>query len=227
MRGQRRTTIGLRLVTQGYIVAMLKTRSEGVAMTGRSLPLLLALAVLVLASTCVRPAAAQIRGTFVFTGNINCLETENGFNSSFEPLSAPSFLASSSTIGYGTFNRNGTGTVLGRGTSTYAPVPPGSFTPDSSSAAEYEYHGSFTYTVASDGMITMTLVPGSDLQTYTSGPRTGQTATQDVLTEYGYLSPDGKTLEIATGATYVETKTFSNGDVRQYICHGAGTAVLQ
>jgi hypothetical protein len=196
-------------------------------MTGRWLPLPPALAVLVLASTCVRPAAAQISGTFAFTGNINCLETEGGFNSSFEPLSAPSFLTSSSTTGYGEFNRNGTGTVIGRGTSTYAPVPPGSFTTESSSAAEYDFRGSFTYTVAGDGTITMALVPGSDLQTYTAGPRTGQTATQDVLTEYGFLSPDGKTLVIGTGTPYVETKTFSNGDVRQYVCHGAGTAVLQ
>ena len=196
-------------------------------MTGRWLPLLAALAVLALASTCLRPAAAQISGTFVFTGNINCLGTESGFNSSFEPLSAPSFLTSSSTAGHGVFNRNGTGTVIGHGTSTYAPVPPGSFTTESSSAAAYDFRGSFTYRVAGGGTISLTMVPGSDLQRYTSGPRKGQTATQDVLSEDGFLSPDGRTLVIATGTTYVETKRFSNGDVRQYVCHGTGTAVRQ
>jgi hypothetical protein len=50
----------------------------GIVMTGRSLPLLSALAVLVLAFACAHPAAAQITGTFVFTADINCLETRTG-----------------------------------------------------------------------------------------------------------------------------------------------------
>jgi hypothetical protein len=36
------------------------------------------------------------------------------------------------------------------------------------SAAAYDFRGSFTYRVASDGMIALMMVPGSDLQRYTS-----------------------------------------------------------
>ncbi|MBV8738267.1 MAG: hypothetical protein JO007_13620 [Alphaproteobacteria bacterium] len=143
-------------------------------------------------------------------------------------MSAPSFLTASSSAGFRVFNANGTGTVTGIGTSTTAPVPPGSsFTAQSSSASAFDFRYSFTYTVASNGIIASTLVPGSYLETFTTGPRTGQTVTQDVLSGYGFLSPDGKTEVTVTGTTEVETRTFSNGDVRQEVCNRNGTAILQ
>jgi hypothetical protein len=195
-------------------------------MPGRSLPLP-ALAVLVLAFACARPAAAQITGTFVFSSKINCLVTESGFNSSFEPVSAPSFMSASSSAGYRVFNAGGTGTVTGISTGYSAPVPPGStFTAQDSSASAADFQYSFTYTVNGSGIIASTLVPGSYLETYTTGPRAGQTVTQDVLSTYGFLSPDGKTEVSATGTTQVETRTYSNGDVRQQVCARSGTAVL-
>jgi hypothetical protein len=194
-------------------------------MTGRLVPLLSALAVLVLAFACARPAAAQITGTLVFSTKIDCLET-GAFNSSFEPTFAPSVVYATDAAGYSVFSAGGTGTVTGIFTSTFAPVPPGSFTAQDSSASAGDFQYSFTYTVAASGIIAFTLVPSSYLETYKTGPFAGQTATQDVLSGYGFLSPDGKTLVTATGTTDVETKTYSSGDVVQQVCNRSGRAVL-
>ena len=40
---------------------------------------------------------------------------------------------------------------------------------------------SFTYTVNADGSWTSQMVPGSYTETFTAGPRTGQTATVDAI----------------------------------------------
>ncbi len=128
--------------------------------------------------------------------------------------------------GYSVFSAGGTGTVTGIFTSSFAPVPPGTFIAQDSSASAGDFQYSFTYKVAASGIIAFTLVPGSYLETYKTGPFAGQTATQDVLSGYGFLSPDGKTLVTATGTTDVETKTFSSGDVAQQVCNRSGTAVL-
>ena len=64
------------------------------------------------------------------------------------------------------------------------------------------------------------MVPGSYTETFTSGPRTGQTATVDAIPPFsGMISQDGKTLTGAHVAPAVETHTYSNGDVWPEICH--------
>jgi hypothetical protein len=141
-------------------------------------------------------------------------------------VSAPVLVYATAAAGYSVFSAGGTGTVTGIFTSTFAPVPPGSFTAQDSSASTGDFQYSFTYTVAASGIIAFTLVPGSYLETYKTGPFAGQTATQNVLSGYGFLSPDGKTLVTATGTTDVETKTYSNSDVFQQVCNRSGTAVL-
>ncbi|HEY7300420.1 MAG TPA: hypothetical protein VH684_21200, partial [Xanthobacteraceae bacterium] len=67
---------------------------------------------------------------------------------------------------------------------------------------------------------TATMVPGSFSETYTAGPRTGQTATVDAIPPVsGMISEDGKTLTAAHVNPIVETHTYSNGDVDPQICH--------
>jgi hypothetical protein len=64
------------------------------------------------------------------------------------------------------------------------------------------------------------MVPGTYTETFTSGPRTGQTATVDAIPPItGMISQDGKTLTGAHLFPTVETRTYSNGDVEPEICH--------
>src|SRR5205823_13772978 len=109
------------------------------------------------------------------------------------------------------------------GVSTTQPVPPGTFSAASSSASSWTFQRQFTYTIDSSKIITTKLTPGSALQTFLSGPRAGQTATQDVLGSYGYLLANGNTLLSVSHGTEVETKTFSNGDVRLEVCNRSST----
>jgi hypothetical protein len=63
------------------------------------------------------------------------------------------------------------------------------------------------------------MVPGSYSETFTSGPRNGQTATVDAIPPVsGMISQDGKTLTGAHLAPVVETHSYSNGDVEPEIC---------
>ena len=64
------------------------------------------------------------------------------------------------------------------------------------------------------------MVPGSYTETFTSGPRTGQTATVDAIPPFtGMISTDGSTLTGAHLTPTVEIHTYSNGDVWPEICH--------
>jgi hypothetical protein len=169
------------------------------------------------------PVLAQgISGAFLFNGTISCVEVvaPATFDSAFRPTAGPVFLSNSNTMGYRVFNADGTGnSVTLMGVNTYVPVPPGTFTAGSSDASSWEVQYQFTYTVApGTKIITITLKPNTYLQTIHSGPRSGQTVTQDVLDSYGYMTADGKTLSTISKGTEVETRTFSNGDVRRHVC---------
>jgi hypothetical protein len=110
------------------------------------------------------------------------------------------------------------GTVVGI---TIKPTPgPNGFPhfPPSASAGDFSF--SFTYTVNPDGTWTSAMVPGSYTETFSAGPRVGQTATVDAIPpQAGMVSQDGKTLIAAHLAPEVEVHTFSNGDVHPEICH--------
>jgi len=188
--------------------------------------ILLAIAPMVLSVSY--SASAQVSGIYVFNGSGSCLIAQAGFNSAFQPLGTPVFLDTFNTAGVRVFNNDGTGRVQALGVSTVVPVPPGtSFTAQSSSASAFNLSYSFTYTIGSDRVIQLHLVPGSYSETFNTGPRIGQTATQNILDAFGMLSADGKTFITITGTTEVETKTFSNSDVRQQVCHRSGTGLLE
>jgi hypothetical protein len=195
----------------------------------------------------------KLKGSYGFTGTAACLVApghvgdpngpplpnptpgvalpNSGFQSNLRPndampgSSTVAFEHSFSVEGIRTFDGNGHGTVKGTSVGiTPRPTPgPGGFPhfPPAAGAADFSF--SFTYTVDGHGGWTATMVPGSYTETFSSGPRAGQTATVDAIPPVtGMISQDGKTLIaahiVATLAT-VETRTFSNGDVEPQICH--------
>ena len=154
----------------------------------------------------------------------------SGFNTNLQPndsLPAPAspsqnFSRSFSVEGIRTFNGDGTGTVKGTAVGiSVRPTPgPNGFPHFPPSAGSGDFSFSFTYTVDGQGGWTATMVPGSYSETFTSGPRAGQTGTVDAIPPIsGMISQDGKTLIAAHLDAVVETRRFSNGDVWPEICH--------
>jgi hypothetical protein len=210
----------------------------------------LALAISAVAFVGVGSAAADtnIKGSYGFTGTAACLTApghvgdantppplpnptpgvalpNSGFNANLQPNDNPgtaAFSHSTAVEGIRTFNGNGSGTVKGTVVGiTVRPTPgPNGFPhfPPSASSAEFSFK--FTYVVNADGSWTATMVPGSYTETFTAGPRIGQTATVDAIPPVsGMISEDGKTLIAAHLTPQVETHTYSNGDVDPEICH--------
>jgi hypothetical protein len=154
----------------------------------------------------------------------------SGFNANLQPndftnpgnTPSASYNRSFTVEGIRTFNGDGTGTVKGTAVGVAdRPTPgPDGFPHFPPSADSVEFSFSFTYTVDGNGGWTGTMVPGSYMETFTSGPRTGQTATVDAIPPIsGMISLDGKTLTGAHLAPVVETHYYSNGDVDPQICH--------
>jgi hypothetical protein len=163
-------------------------------------------------------------GVALLNSGFNAQLQPKDFTDPAPPANTPSasFNRSFSVEGIRTFNGNGTGTVKGTAMGVaHRPTPgPNGFPhfPPSASAAEFTFN--FTYTVNGDGSWTAAMVPGSYSETFTAGPRTGQTATVDAIPPVsGMISQDGKTLIAAHLTPVVETHSYSNGDVDPEICH--------
>jgi hypothetical protein len=136
---------------------------------------------------------AQIEGKFATSATVTCLSVTPPatFDSSFKATAGPVFQSISQNIATVTFHRDGTGSFEGLITvSNSTPVPPGGFASQSSSST-WKLTYQFTYTVDRD-LIMETLISGTYLQTFLTGPRAGQTATKDVQTGTSYISEDGK-----------------------------------
>jgi hypothetical protein len=201
----------------------------------------LTLTVMLAATTWAAGAAADspsIRGTYGFTGTAACLTAPGnsgtgtptnptgpaGFNTALQPLdNSNSFSHSFSVEGIRTFHGNGSGTVKGTAvgiTVRPTPGPPPALPSFPASAGTSEFSYSFTYTVDGHGGWTAKMVPGSYTESFTAGPRSGQTATIDAIPPVtGMISQDGQTLIAAHTTATVETHTYSNGDVWPEICH--------
>ena len=204
-----------------------------------------ALTVSIVALTAATSAVADspnLKGAYGFTGTAACLTAPGnsggptptvppdppgpaGFDpTTLQPLNnGSSFSHSFSVEGIRTFNGDGTGTVNGTFvgiTVRPTPGPPPAHPAFPASAGGGNFSFSFTYTVDGNGGWTATMVPGTYVETFTSGPRTGQTATVDAIPPVtGMISQDAKTLVAAHLTPTVETKTYSNGDVWPEICH--------
>lgn len=203
----------------------------------RSLTLTVSLA----AMTWAAGAAADspnLQGSYGFTGTAACLVAPGnsggpvtndpngpaGFNAMLQPLNnGSSFSHSFSVEGIRTFHGDGTGKLKGTAvgiTVRPTPGPPPAVPAFPASAGSSDFSYSFTYTVDGHGGWTAKMVPGSYFETFTAGPRTGQTATTDAIPPVtGMISQDGQTLIAAHTTTTVETRTYSNGDVWPEICH--------
>jgi hypothetical protein len=155
----------------------------------------------------------RLKGTYGFTGSDACLYSPNGFTEQLQVFN-PNWSSSNDIEGTRTFNGDGTGT--GENFTMSITLGPGVRPSASSSKGSV----SFTYTVNPDGSFTVDNVPGSNVGTILTGPRTGQTfLLESVPTTTGLISKDGKTLTTANLTPGVETQKFSNNDVELRICH--------
>ena len=216
----------------------------------RAFALAISTVALTSAVTWAGSAAADppnIKGAYGFTGTAGCLVApgsvpgttplpnptpgvalpNSGFNDKLQPNDitpgpTSAFSHSFAVEGIRTFNGDGTGTVKGTTVGIVGRPTPGPdgfpHFPPSADAADFSF--AFTYTVGADGSWTATMTPGSYTETFTAGPRAGQTATVDAIPPVsGMISRDGETLIAAHIAPVVETHTYSNGDVDPQICH--------
>ncbi len=198
-------------------------------------------AAIIVAAGCTAASAdsPRLKGSYAFTGTAACLTAPGGdpsnpatpgvpfanagFNARLQPNDVgTSFSRTFSVEGIRTFDGHGGGTVKGTvvvvlGRPTPGPTGFPAF-PPSASAADFSFN--FTYVVNGDGSWSSAMVPTTYKETFTAGPRTGQTATVDAIPPVnGAISVDGQTLIAAHTAPTIETHTFSNGDVWPEICH--------
>jgi len=177
------------------------------------------LGVSALAMTFAASAAADppnLKGSYGFTGSQGCLNSLLGFTPTLQVIDGGGFSDSGLVQGIRVFNGDGTGTVTGSSTAITVPPTPG-FQPGASSN---NFSFSFTYTINPDDTWTSNDVPGTHIGTMLTGARAGQTFLREndpPIT--GLISNDGKTLTSAILTPGVEIIRFSNGDVRQRICH--------
>jgi hypothetical protein len=194
-------------------------------------------------ATIAAADTSQLYGEYAFTGTTACLVAPggvggatplpnptpgvalpgSGFDSRLVPNDAEtSFTRSFSVEGIRTFDGNGHGTVKATLVAILpGPTPgPNGFPHFGPTAAAADFSFQFTYVVNPDRSWTSTMVAGTYTETWTAGPRTGQTATVDAIPPFaGAVSSDGRTLIAAYVAPTVETHIYSNGDVWPQICH--------
>lgn len=167
------------------------------------------------------PASAQwrterLKGDYAVTGTNICVVSgaivtptsytpPAGFTPLLVPIGPAGVNSFASTDVY-SFNGDGTGSISGR--SIIANLnQPGSVGPQSAGAISAADHVvPFTYSVADDR--TLTIIPGSSLNTFVAGPRTGQqNSTSGVPPQVGHVSADGKSIVFGSFDPAVETLT--------------------
>jgi hypothetical protein len=146
------------------------------------------------------PAAAQLSATYANTGEVSCVTSPSGFSADLIPLGTV-FVGSSAPHGTFTFNahnKTATANVINVGLND---------------TVGGEYSGtavsSFTYTVASGGVLTLVPV-GTVTGTFLTGSNVGGTdSVVDVPSLTGQIALNG-TIVLTTLTTGVETITLRN-----------------
>jgi hypothetical protein len=174
----------------------------------------------------------QLKGDYAFTSTSACAVSSAivtptsytlpaGFSPTLVPL-GPTTDNSSSSTGVGTFNGDGTGTIVARTVSLGSPV-------NSGAVSALDVVIPFAYSVAPDR--TLTIEQGPSLNTFVAGQRVGQqNSSSDVPTLVGHLSSDGKSIVFGTFDPGVETLTRVSPPVPNpieavRICHRSFTGV--
>lgn len=165
----------------------------------------------------------RLKGTYGFTGSDACLYSRVGFDQNLRPIDG-TWSTSLAISGTRTFDGDGTGNGQNFTVGIVVPPTPG-FAPSANSTMGSV---SFTYVVNADGSFTSDNVPGTNVGTFLSGPRVGQTfLVENMPTITGLISKDGKTLTVTTRTPGVETQTFSDGTVERRICHRSRVFIKQ
>jgi hypothetical protein len=178
----------------------------------RSSMLILAAAALTWASAAAADPIS-LNGRYAFTGTTACIQVPLGigFNANLTPAGGNPNYYSFSVEGVRTFSSNGTGTVKGRSVSIDAP-------PFASGSSD-EFTFQFTYTIAPDGVLSTSMVPGTYAATVLTGPRAGQTSVDTIPAQVGFIGEGASSIVLAEPAPILETHTFSNGDMFVRLCH--------
>ena len=184
-----------------------------------------------------------IRGQYAYAGETTCLVSPSGFNTNLQPNAGWGIIQTYSREGKVTFELNGTGSadLFSRVValpytipSPPAPVP----TPVPPSAGTQGVTYDFTYTLTNDGTITITVVPGTFISTWITGPSKPASylvegvLTDGVITPISWdnaITPDGKTITFTTGAPDVfKLKRIDAPAAPNYsICHNSGVLIWQ
>lgn len=162
----------------------------------------------------------QLIGNYSFVGEQACLASTLGFNSNLMPVAGSTVtVQSASTQGIMNFNADGTGT--GSFTELIIVHPPAAPIFAASQSATF----SFTYAIGENGALTIVsdLISG----TFTTGPLTGVTLSNNPPPLSGYISKNGAAIPVATGEPSVETLNLGPplNSTLPRICHRARTLV--
>jgi len=182
------------------------------------------------------PWQHAIRGKYAYTGETTCLISPSGFTDKLQPIAGWGIIQTYSREGKVTFELNGTGSadLFSRVVALPYSVPNvGSFPP---SAGTQEVTYDFTYTLTNDGTITITVVPGTFISTWITGPSKPASylvegvLTDGVITPISWdnaITPDGKTITFTAGAPDVfKLKRIDAPAAPNYsICHNSGVLI--
>ena len=156
---------------------------------------------------------AQLKGQYALNGTVSCIVSGTPFNPNFTPTSFTVFTRAT-LVGVQTFTGNGTGTFKARSVGLNPPpVTNNATTPPTTplggiSAGASDAVGEFAYSIDSEGLLSIDLVPGTFLQvTNTSGPGAGSSFIVDHHQLAGMISRDKKTIVLATTEPLMETQT--------------------
>lgn len=170
------------------------------------------------------PFPRAIRGQYAFMGTNTCMLAPLGFNPDLTPIQKLAVISNEYRQGIYTFEKNGTGSSTLQASVIVIPYGP---TLPSASTKTIEYD--FTYTVADDGMITITPVPGTYFSTNTSGPSNGVTYQVEGSSFKATITPDGKNITTFVNAS--DLFTVVGPGLPPYSpnisCGGAGVMIWQ
>jgi len=179
-----------------------------------------------------------IRGQYAYTGETTCLVSPSGFNTNLQPNAGWGIIQTYSREGKVTFELNGTGSadLFSRVVALPYTIPNvGSFPP---SAGTQEVTYDFTYTLTNDGTITITVVPGTFISTWITGPSKPASylvegvLTDGVITPISWdnaITPDGKTITFTAGApdVFKLKRIDAQASPNYSICHNSGVLIWQ